>query len=217
MKSVTPRQQVVKVVNDELIAMLGAAEPLALDAVPPVAIMMVGLQGSGKTTFSGKLALYLKNKKKKKPLLVACDVYRPAAIDQLYVLGEQIDVPVFSDREEKNPVKIAQAAIKQAKKENHDVVIIDTAGRLAVDEVLMKEISDIHQTVKPEQTLFVGEAMTGQDAVNTAKVFNDTLNEITIREKENKKKTAAKTIRDHFFLQFNTGPQRECLYVKNIQ
>ena len=109
-------------------------------------------------------------------MLVACDVYRPAAIDQLCVLGEQIDVPVFSDREEKNPVKIAQAAIKQAKKENNDLVIIDTAGRLAVDEVLMKEISDIHQTVKPEQTLFVVDAMTGQDAVNTAKAFNDTLN-----------------------------------------
>jgi signal recognition particle subunit SRP54 len=137
---------------------------------------MSGLQGSGKTTFSGKLAFYLKKKKKKKPLLVACDVYRPAAIDQLEILGEQIDVPVFSDREEKNPIKITQAAVKHAKQQNNDVVIIDTAGRLAVDEVLMKEISDIHQTVKPEETLFVVDSMTGQDAVNTAKAFHDTLN-----------------------------------------
>jgi signal recognition particle subunit SRP54 len=151
------------------------SEEMELSAKPSV-ILMSGLQGSGKTTFSGKLALYLKNKKKKNPLLVACDVYRPAAIDQLGVLGEQIDVPVFSDREEKNPVKIAQAAIKQAKQQNNDTVIIDTAGRLAVDEVLMKEISDIHESIKPDQTLFVVDSMIGQDAVNTAKSFHDILN-----------------------------------------
>ncbi|NCF31053.1 MAG: signal recognition particle protein [Bacteroidetes bacterium] len=174
--SLQPGQLMVKIVKDELTELMGSsAAEIELTAKPSI-ILMSGLQGSGKTTFSGKLALYLKNKKKKKPLLVACDVYRPAAIDQLGVLGEQIDVPVFNDREEKNPVKIAQAAIKQAKQPNNDVVIIDTAGRLAVDEVLMKEISDIHLTVKPEQTLFVVDAMTGQDAVNTAKAFHDTLN-----------------------------------------
>jgi signal recognition particle subunit SRP54 len=174
--SLQPGQLMVKIVKDELTELMGSsAAEMELTAKPSI-ILMSGLQGSGKTTFSGKLALYLKNKKKKKPLLVACDVYRPAAIDQLGVLGEQIDVPVFSDREEKNPVKIAQAAIKLAKQQNNDVVIIDTAGRLAVDEVLMKEISDIHLTVKPEQTLFVVDAMTGQDAVNTAKAFHDTLN-----------------------------------------
>ena len=174
--SLQPGQLMVKIVKDELTELMGSSAAEMDLAAKPSIILMSGLQGSGKTTFSGKLALYLKNKKKKKPLLVACDVYRPAAIDQLGVLGERIDVPVFSDREEKNPVKIAQAAIIQAKKENNDVVIIDTAGRLAVDEVLMKEISDIHQTVKPEQTLFVVDAMTGQDAVNTAKAFHDILN-----------------------------------------
>jgi signal recognition particle subunit SRP54 len=174
--SLQPGQLMVKIVKDELTELMGSSAAEMDLAAKPSIILMSGLQGSGKTTFSGKLALYLKNKKKKKPLLVACDVYRPAAIDQLGVLGEQIDVPVFSDGEEKNPVKIAQAAIIQAKKENNDVVIIDTAGRLAVDEVLMKEISDIHQTVKPEQTLFVVDAMTGQDAVNTAKAFHDILN-----------------------------------------
>ena len=174
--SLQPGQLMVKIVKDELTELMGSsAAEMELTAKPSI-ILMSGLQGSGKTTFSGKLALYLKKKKNKNPLLVACDVYRPAAIDQLGVLGEQIDVAVFSDREEKNPVKIAQAAIKQAKQENNDVVIIDTAGRLAVDEVLMKEISDIHQTVKPEETLFVVDAMTGQDAVNTAKAFHDTLN-----------------------------------------
>jgi signal recognition particle subunit SRP54 len=174
--SLQPGQLMVKIVKDELTELMGSSAAEMDLAAKPSIILMSGLQGSGKTTFSGKLALFLKNKKKKKPLLVACDVYRPAAIDQLGVLGEQIDVPVFSDREEKNPVKIAQAAIIQAKKENNDIVIIDTAGRLAVDEVLMKEISDIHQTVKPEQTLFVVDAMTGQDAVNTAKAFHDILN-----------------------------------------
>ena len=171
-----PGQLLVKIVKDELTELMGSNAAEMLLTAKPSIILMSGLQGSGKTTFSGKLALYLKKKKKKKPLLVACDVYRPAAIDQLQVLGEQIDVPVFCDRDEKNPVNIAQAAIKQAKKEINDVVIIDTAGRLAVDEVLMKEISDIHQTVKPQETLFVVDSMTGQDAVNTAKAFHDALN-----------------------------------------
>ena len=174
--SLQPGQLMVKLVKDELTELMGSsAAEIELSSKPSV-ILMSGLQGSGKTTFSGKLALYLKKKNNKKPLLVACDVYRPAAIDQLVVLAEQIDVPVFSDREEKNPVKIAQTAIKKAKQQNNDVVIIDTAGRLAVDEVLMKEISDIHHTVKPDETLFVVDAMTGQDAVNTAKAFHDTLN-----------------------------------------
>ena len=174
--SLQPGQLMVKLVKDELTLLMGSsAAEIELSSKPSV-ILMSGLQGSGKTTFSGKLALYLKKKNNKSPLLVACDVYRPAAIDQLVVLGEQIDVPVFSDREEKNPVKIAQTAIKQAKQQNNDVVIIDTAGRLAVDEVLMKEISDIHHTVKPDETLFVVDAMTGQDAVNTAKAFHNTLN-----------------------------------------
>ena len=174
--SLQPGQLMVKIVKDELTELMGSsAAEIKLYSKPSV-ILMSGLQGSGKTTFSGKLALYLKNKKKKKPLLVACDVYRPAAIDQLDVLGGQIDVPVYSDLEEKNPVKIAQSAIMLAKQQNNDIVIIDTAGRLAVDEVMMKEISDIHQTVKPDETLFVVDAMTGQDAVNTAKAFHDTLN-----------------------------------------
>ena len=174
--SLQPGQLMVKIVKDELTELMGSsAAEMELTSNPSI-ILMSGLQGSGKTTFSGKLAFYLKNKKKKKPLLVACDVYRPAAVDQLAVLGEQINVPVFFDHENKNPIKIAQAAVKQAKQSNNDVVIIDTAGRLAVDEVLMKEISDIHQIVKPQETLFVVDAMTGQDAVNTAKAFHDTLN-----------------------------------------
>ena len=174
--SLQPGQLLVKIVKDELTELMGSsASELSLSGKPSV-ILMAGLQGSGKTTFSGKLALYLKNNKNKRPLLVACDVYRPAAIDQLVVLGAQIDVPVYSDTEKKNPVKIAQAALKQAKQQNNDVIIIDTAGRLAVDEVLMKEISDIHKTVYPEETLFVVDAMTGQDAVNTTKAFHDTLN-----------------------------------------
>ena len=174
--SLQPGQLMVKIVKDELTELMGSsAAEIKLTSNPSI-ILMSGLQGSGKTTFSGKLALFLKNKKKKKPLLVACDVYRPAAIDQLEILGEQIDIPVFSDREEKNPVKIALTSVIHAKQQNNDVIIIDTAGRLAVDEVLMKEISDIHQTVKPEETLFVVDTMTGQDAVNTAKAFHDTLN-----------------------------------------
>jgi signal recognition particle subunit SRP54 len=173
--SLQPGQLLIKIVKDELTALMGgSAEGINLASSPSV-ILMSGLQGSGKTTFSGKLALHLKKKKSKSPLLVACDVYRPAAIDQLSILGEQIGVPVYSDLEEKDPVKIAQAAIALAKKDKHDVVIIDTAGRLALDEVLMKEISDIHKSVKPDETLFVVDSMTGQDAVNTAKSFHDTL------------------------------------------
>lgn len=137
---------------------------------------MSGLQGSGKTTFSGKLANYLKTKKTKKPLLVACDVYRPAAIDQLHVVGDQIGVDVFSDRGNTDPVAIAEAGIAYAKANGHNVVIIDTAGRLAVDEEMMNEIANVHKAIKPQETLFVVDSMTGQDAVNTAKAFNDVLN-----------------------------------------
>ena len=174
--SLQPGELMIKIVKDELTELMGSSvEGINLSSKPAV-ILMSGLQGSGKTTFSGKLALHLKNKKQKNPMLVACDVYRPAAIDQLNVLGEQIGVEVYSDIEEKNPVKIAKKAISEAKQNNKDVVIIDTAGRLAVDEVLMKEISDIHSAVSPDETLFVVDSMTGQDAVNTAKVFHDTLN-----------------------------------------
>ncbi len=174
--SLQPSQLLIKIVKDELTKLMGSsAAGINLSSRPSV-VLMSGLQGSGKTTFSGKLALHLKNKKQKNPLLVACDVYRPAAIDQLKVLGEQIGVSVYSDLEEKNPINIAKAAIAEAKQKNNDVVIIDTAGRLAVDEVLMQEISDIHSAVIPDETLFVVDSMTGQDAVNTAKVFHDTLN-----------------------------------------
>jgi len=174
--SLQPGQLLVKIVKDELTTLMGSeAAGVQLKSKPSV-ILMSGLQGSGKTTFSGKLAFYLKNKKSKRPLLVAADVYRPAAIDQLEVVGAQIGVPVFTDREQKNPVAIAQAALAHAKKDNNDVVIIDTAGRLAVDQVLMDEIKAIHQSVSPDETLFVVDAMTGQDAVNTAKAFNDLLN-----------------------------------------
>ena len=171
-----PGQLLVKIVKDELTQLMGGdAEGINLSASPSV-ILMSGLQGSGKTTFSGKLAQYLKNKKSKNPLLVACDVYRPAAIDQLHVVGEQIGIEVFSDKENKDPVSISKAAVKYAKQNGHNVVIIDTAGRLAVDEVMMAEISNIHSAIKPQETLFVVDAMTGQDAVNTAKAFNDLLN-----------------------------------------
>ena len=152
----------------------GDESELNLDSSPSI-ILMSGLQGSGKTTFSGKLANYLQKKKNKKPLLVACDVYRPAAIDQLHVLGDQLGIEVYSNKEEKNPVKIAQAAVKHAKANGFNVVIIDTAGRLAIDELMMKEISNIKKAVKPQEILFVVDAMTGQDAVNTAKAFNEVL------------------------------------------
>ncbi len=171
-----PGQLMVKIVKDELTDLMGGqAEGLNLSGNPSV-ILMSGLQGSGKTTFSGKLANWLKTKKTKQPLLVAADVYRPAAIDQLKVVGEQIGVEVYTEPENKNPVEIAKNAIEYAKKNGKNVVIIDTAGRLAVDEEMMNEIAAIHEAVKPQETLFVVDAMTGQDAVNTAKAFNDRLN-----------------------------------------
>ena len=173
--AVRPSQMMVKIVHDELAALMrGEAVELALKARPAV-ILMSGLQGSGKTTMSGKLALMLKNKKHRRPLLVACDVYRPAAIDQLSVLGEQIEVPVYKEEGNKNPIEIAINSLREAKAKNYDVVIIDTAGRLAVDEQMMREIEAIKDAVDPDQILFVVDAMTGQDAVNTAKEFNDRL------------------------------------------
>ena len=174
--TLNPSQLMVKIVKDELTELMGAeAVGLNLSSKPSI-ILMSGLQGSGKTTLTGKLALHLKSKKGKTPLLVACDVYRPAAIDQLGIVAEQVGVPIYEDREEKNPVKIALAGIAAAKAQNCDTVIVDTAGRLAVDEVLMKEISEIHKAITPNETLFVVDAMTGQDAVNTAKAFHDVLN-----------------------------------------
>lgn len=176
LNTLQPGQLMVKIVKDELTQLMGGeSEGIDLSGNPSV-ILMSGLQGSGKTTFSGKLANFLKTKKSKNPLLVACDVYRPAAIDQLHVVGEQINVPVYSDRENNDPVAIAKAGIAKAKAEGNNVVIIDTAGRLAVDEKMMNEISDIHKAITPEETLFVVDSMTGQDAVNTAKAFNDVLN-----------------------------------------
>jgi len=169
-----PKEQMVKIVHDELTALMGGEEaPLTLAGKPAV-ILMSGLQGSGKTTFSGKLALKLK-KKGRKPLLVAGDVYRPAAIDQLKVLAEQIDVPVYTEEGNKNPVQIAENAVKYAKDNKFDLVIVDTAGRLSVDTEMMDEIEAIKKAVKPDETLFVVDSMTGQDAVNTAKAFNDRL------------------------------------------
>jgi len=171
-----PNQVMVKIVHDELAALMGGTnEDINLKSNPSV-VLIAGLQGSGKTTFSGKLALLLKSKKKKNPLLVACDVYRPAAIDQLKVLGEQIGVPVYSDIDSKDPVAIAKAALKEAKAKAYDVVIVDTAGRLAVDQAMMDEITKVKEAIKPDETLFVVDSMTGQDAVNTAKEFNDRLN-----------------------------------------
>ena len=171
-----PGQLMVKIVKDELTDLMGgSSEGLNLTGNPTV-ILMSGLQGSGKTTFSGKLANWLKTKKTKQPLLVAADVYRPAAVDQLKVVGEQIGVEVYAEPGNKNPVSIAQNAIAYAKQHGKNVVIVDTAGRLAVDEEMMNEIAAIHQAVKPQETLFVVDAMTGQDAVNTAKAFNDRLN-----------------------------------------
>lgn len=171
-----PGQLMVKIVKDELTQLMGG-ETVGIDlSGTPSIILMSGLQGSGKTTFSGKLANFLKTKKDKKPLLVACDVYRPAAIDQLHVVGDQIGVEVYSNRENNDPVSLAQAGIAHAKANGYNVVIIDTAGRLAVDERMMTEISNIRDAIKPQETLFVVDSMTGQDAVNTAKTFNDVLN-----------------------------------------
>lgn len=173
--SVKPGQLMVKIVHDELAALMGGkACELKLSGRPSV-ILMAGLNGAGKTTLSGKLALYLKSKKSRKPLLVACDVYRPAAVEQLRVLAKQIEVPIYMDLNEKDPVKIARDGVQEAKAKGYDTVIVDTAGRLAVDEELMKEIAAIKQAITPDDTLFVVDAMTGQDAVNTAKEFNDRL------------------------------------------
>lgn len=175
LQSLQPGQLMVKIVRDELASLMGSnASELQIGSKLSV-VLMAGLQGSGKTTFSGKLANYLKTKKSKKPLLVACDVYRPAAIDQLHIVGEQLGVEVYSDREQKDPVIIANAGLEKAKTEGFNVVIIDTAGRLALDEAMMKEIKAIHTAIHPDETLFVVDAMTGQDAVNTAKAFNDVL------------------------------------------
>jgi len=173
--AISPGQLMVKIVQDELTELMGGSESEFNATGNPAVILIAGLQGSGKTTFSGKLANYLKTKKGKSPLLVACDIYRPAAIDQLTVLGGQIGVDVYSERENKDAVAIAQNAIKEAKSKNKNVVIIDTAGRLAVDEVMMTEVANVKAAVNPTEILFVVDSMTGQDAVNTAKAFNDRL------------------------------------------
>ena len=173
--AVKPSQLMVKIVHDELTQLMGGeTSEINLDSKPAI-ILMSGLQGSGKTTFSGKLARMLKSKKNKKPLLVACDVYRPAAIEQLRVLAEQIDVPMYSEPEIKNPEANAQNAIQQAKAKDYNLVIVDTAGRLAVDEEMMNEIAAIKKAINPDEILFVVDSMTGQDAVNTAKEFNERL------------------------------------------
>jgi signal recognition particle subunit SRP54 len=175
LNSIKPSQLMVKIVHDELAELMGGKfVDINLKGSPSV-ILIAGLQGSGKTTFSGKLAKMLKSKKGRHPLLVACDVYRPAAIEQLKILGQQIDVPVYTEDGGKNPVKIAQDAIRQAKMQGNDVVIIDTAGRLAIDQEMMNEIAAVKDAVKPHEILFVVDSMTGQDAVNTAKEFNDRL------------------------------------------
>ena len=171
-----PGQLLIKIVKDELTNLMGGETAGINLSNNPSVVLMSGLQGSGKTTFSGKLARFLLKKKSKKPLLVACDVYRPAAIEQLKVISDQISVDIYTDKEEKNPVKIAQDSIVYAKKNGNNLVIIDTAGRLAVDDKMMTEIKNIHNAVNPDETLFVVDSMTGQDAVNTAKTFNDILN-----------------------------------------
>ncbi len=174
--AVKPGELMVKIVHDELAGLMGGEQVDINIKGSPAVILIAGLQGSGKTTFSAKLANYLKNKKSKQVLLVAGDVYRPAAIEQLKVLGGQVDVEVYTETDNKNPVKIAKNAVKYARDNNKNVVIVDTAGRLAIDARMMEEISNIKKAVKPQETLFVVDAMTGQDAVNTAKTFNDRLN-----------------------------------------
>ena len=173
--AVKPQQMMVKIVHDELAAFMGGSSCEVNVKGNPGVVLVAGLNGSGKTTFSGKLALNLKSKKGMKVLLAACDTFRPAAIDQLKVLGEQIGVPVYSEEGEKDPIRIANAAVAKAKAEGYSVVIVDTAGRLAVDQELMDEISALHKSIQPTETLFVVDAMTGQDAVETAKAFNDRL------------------------------------------
>ncbi|NBV14567.1 MAG: signal recognition particle protein [Sphingobacteriia bacterium] len=173
--SVSPGELMVKIMHEELTRLMGQKnQGIQFSSQPPTVILMAGLQGSGKTTFTGKLAKFLKSKGRN-PLLVACDIYRPAAMDQLSVLGEQVDVPVFRDDDNRNPVDIARKGIEQARKLGKDIVLIDTAGRLAVDEEMMKEIAAIKEAIQPQEILFVVDAMTGQDAVNTAKAFNDRL------------------------------------------
>ncbi len=176
LNAVSPGQLMIKICHEELVALMGGNEAEINSKGNPGIILMSGLQGSGKTTFSGKLASFLKNKKKKSVLLVACDVYRPAAIDQLQVLGEQLGIEVFANKEDKDPVRIANAAVNHAKSKSIDVVIIDTAGRLAIDEQMMDEIARVKHAVNPTETLFVVDAMTGQDAVNTAKAFDERIN-----------------------------------------
>jgi signal recognition particle subunit SRP54 len=174
--AVSPGQLMIKICHEELVELMGGNESEINIKGNPGIILMSGLQGSGKTTFTGKLGNYLKTKKGKNVLLVACDVYRPAAIDQLHVLGEQLGIEVYSNKEEKNPVTIAQSAIQHAKSKGFNVVIVDTAGRLAVDEQMMDEIANVKSAIQPTETLFVVDSMTGQDAVNTAKAFNDRIN-----------------------------------------
>jgi signal recognition particle subunit SRP54 len=175
MQSLTPAQHVIKIVNEELTSLMGDVQSkIMISSKPPTVIMMVGLQGAGKTTASGKLGRYFK-KQGKKPLLVACDIYRPAAIKQLQVVGEKIEVPVFSMGDKESPVNIAKAALSHAQKNNNDLVIIDTAGRLHIDEALMGELKDVKSEVRPHEILLVVDAMTGQDAVNVAESFNDAL------------------------------------------
>ncbi|MFV0482731.1 MAG: signal recognition particle protein [Bacteroidales bacterium] len=174
--AVKPGQMMVKIVKDELTELMGSEAVDINISKSPSIILMSGLQGSGKTTFSGKLANFLKTKKSKKPLLVACDIYRPAAIDQLEVLGEQLGVPVYSEKGNNNAVEIAKNALNHAKQNGNDTVIVDTAGRLAIDEEMMLEISNVKKALNPQETLFVVDSMTGQDAVNTAKEFNERIN-----------------------------------------
>lgn len=176
LKNVNPGQLMVKIVMDELTELMGGQSVGINVKGSPGIVLVAGLQGSGKTTFSGKLAKYLKEQRKMSPLLVACDVYRPAAIDQLTVLGESIKVPIYKELENKNPVEIAKNAIAHAKAHGHNVVIVDTAGRLAVDEAMMNEVAAIKSTIQPTETLFVVDSMTGQDAVNTAEAFNGRIN-----------------------------------------
>jgi len=174
--AVSPGQLMIKICHEELVELMGGNETEINLKGNPAIVLMSGLQGSGKTTFTGKLGNYLKTKKGKKVLLVACDVYRPAAIDQLHVLGDQLGIEVFSNKEEKNPVIIAQNAIQYARSNSFSVVLVDTAGRLAIDEQMMDEIERVKNAIQPSETLFVVDSMTGQDAVNTAKAFNDKIN-----------------------------------------
>jgi len=175
LNAISPGQLMVKIVKDELVRLMGGSESELQVKGSPAIVLIAGLQGSGKTTFSAKLASYLKNKKGLSPMIVAADIYRPAAIEQLKVLGEQINIEVYSEPENKNAVQIAQNAVKEAKSKNKNVIIIDTAGRLAIDEIMMTEVANIKGAVNPNEILFVVDSMTGQDAVNTAKAFNDRL------------------------------------------